>query len=554
MLGSITDNQQDTETINRRRSFYALMFLTIAVGTALGAFLQNFAFSLTGEKLIFRLKTLSYRAILGKDMTWFNRQENSVGSLCERLSSDASTAVKGTTGARIGLISQVSSSLITAITLSFVYNWKLASVYTVFVPVILFATVFLTKLTTMEVNDDGKLAKVACEAIGSIRTVVSLGKEEAFHATYIKSLVSVPKTLASCKSTILRGLGFGLSTNAACLLFTIGMYYGVHLVENEDFDYKGIFVINEALLFGMEIVGLSIMLMPNFDRAELAARRIFRLLEQKNPHNLIPSDSSCQDVTIKGKIEFKDVFFSYPNRPDVDVLKGLSADLCHPGKTVALVGPSGCGKSTCIQLIQRFYDPKSGTINIDNHRLDSFPPEILRRNLGIVSQEPVLFNRTLAENIAYGVDCHQVTMAEIIEAAKKANIHSFIQSLPMGYETKVGQRGAQLSGGQKQRVAIARALLRDPKILLLDEATSALDVESGTVVQETLTAASQGRTCICIAHRLSSIQNADLIIVIDKGQLCEQGKHHDLMQLKGIYHQLWTAQQEPKRSFDAIVH
>ena len=302
------------------------------------------------------------------------------------------------------------------------------------------------------------------------------------------------------------------------------------------------FVINEALLFGMELIGQSLALTPNFESAKIAARRVLNLLDQTKKHKNKSSSQKKISKVLKGKIEFDNVYFSYPSRPDLDVLRGFTATVLHPHKTVALVGPSGCGKSTCIQLIQRFYSQKTGTIQLDGNSLDSVPLETLRRNIGIVSQEPVLFNRTLRENIAYGLD--NATMAEIIEAAKQANIHSFIQSLPMGYETNVGQKGAQLSGGQKQRVAIARALLRNPKILLLDEATSALDAESMHVVQEALNVASQGRTCLSIAHRLSTIQNCDLIFVINQGKVYEQGKHEDLIQLKGIYYQLWTAQNQ----------
>ena len=235
------------------------------------------------------------------------------------------------------------------------------------------------------------------------------------------------------------------------------------------------------------------------------------------------------------------VHFSYPTRKDVPILRGFSA-IIHPGQTVALVGQSGCGKSTCIQLLERFYDPDSGKICIDDRDVKSLVPSSFRSHFGIVSQEVVLFNRTIAENIAYGDLTRSVSIDEIIDASKKANIHDFIVSLPLGYDTIVGQKGSQLSGGQKQRVAIARALVRNPKILLLDEATSALDSESEKLVQEALDSASQGRTCITIAHRLNTIQNADHIVVVHHGQVHELGKHEDLIELGGIYHHLWNVQ------------
>ena len=244
---------------------------------------------------------------------------------------------------------------------------------------------------------------------------------------------------------------------------------------------------------------------------------------------------------VSGKVQMDDLHFSYPTRKDVPILRGFNV-VIKPGQTVALVGQSGCGKSTCIQLLERFYDADSGTICIDDRDVQPLQTASFRSNLGIVSQEPVLFNRSIGENIAYGDLRRSVSMDEIIAASKKANIHNFISSLPLGYDTMVGQKGTQLSGGQKQRVAIARALLRNPKILLLDEATSALDSESEMVVQEALDNASQGRTCITIAHRLSTIQNADHIFVVHRGRVHEYGKHEELLQLRGIYHHLWTVQ------------
>ncbi|KRT83153.1 ABC transporter ATP-binding protein, partial [Oryctes borbonicus] len=224
-------------------------------------------------------------------------------------------------------------------------------------------------------------------------------------------------------------------------------------------------------------------------------------------------------------------------------------------------------KSTIVQLLQRFYDPNAGTVAIDDINLKNIKITSLRSHLGIVSQEPNLFDRTIEENIAYGDNQRLVNRAEIIEAAKNANIHSFISSLPLGYETRLGERGTQLSGGQKQRVAIARALVRNPNILLLDEATSALDMESEKVennfmlieslfkrfnivllqiVQEALDKAKVGRTCITIAHRLTTIQDADVICVLHKGKIVEQGTHSELLTLKGLYHKLYCTQQNQR--------
>ncbi|KAG6930566.1 ATP-binding cassette, sub-family B (MDR/TAP), member 1B, partial [Chelydra serpentina] len=221
------------------------------------------------------------------------------------------------------------------------------------------------------------------------------------------------------------------------------------------------------------------------------------------------------------------------------VLKGLDLKV-NCGQTVALVGSSGCGKSTTVQLIQRFYDPEKGMITIDGQDIKTLNIRYLREIIGVVNQEPVLFATTIAENIRYGRE--DVTMEEIEKAVKEANAYDFIMKLPDKFETMVGERGAQLSGGQKQRIAIARALVRNPKILLLDEATSALDTESESVVQRALDKAREGRTTIVIAHRLSTVRNADLIAAFEDGVITEQGTHHELMKRNGIYCKLVNMQ------------
>ncbi|XP_010631199.1 ATP-dependent translocase ABCB1-like isoform X4 [Fukomys damarensis] len=244
---------------------------------------------------------------------------------------------------------------------------------------------------------------------------------------------------------------------------------------------------------------------------------------------------------LEGDVTFSDVVFKYPTRPDIPVLQGLSLQV-KKGQTLALVGSSGCGKSTAVQLLERFYDPLAGTVLVDGKEIQQLNVQWLRAQLGIVSQEPILFDCSIGENIAYGDNSRTVSQEEIVKAAKEANIHQFIKSLPDKYNTRVGDKGTQLSGGQKQRIAIARALVRQPRILLLDEATSALDTESEKVVQEALDKAREGRTCIVIAHRLSTIQNADVIVVIQNGRVKEHGTHQQLLAQKGIYFSMVSVQ------------
>lgn len=281
---------------------------------------------------------------------------------------------------------------------------------------------------------------------------------------------------------------------------------------------------------------------PNFQKGLIAAGKINKLFNRKpKVQDPVPLDERNSNWQAYGNVTYYNVEFFYPSRPSTMVLRKLNLSIMQ-GQTVALVGPSGCGKSTCIQLLERFYDATAGYVAIDDKETTAVTLKSLRSQLGIVSQEPSLFDRSIAENIAYGDNSREVALDEVIAAAKNANIHTFIASLPLGYETRLGDKGTQLSGGQKQRVAIARALVRNPRILLLDEATSALDSESEKVVQDALDAAKEGRTCITIAHRLTTIIDADVICVIDGGQVIEKGTHKELMDLGGMYYGLYTLQ------------
>ncbi|KAL5516992.1 hypothetical protein EMCRGX_G002456 [Ephydatia muelleri] len=293
--------------------------------------------------------------------------------------------------------------------------------------------------------------------------------------------------------------------------------------------FNDISVVFLALVFGAMAAGQAGAFAPNCAKARLSANRIFALLD------CVPTTSVYDKLN--AAITIENVTFQYPSRPEVQVLNGLNVSL-NPGQTLALVGPSGCGKSTVVSLLERFYEPKSGCLKPDQQDIRDLNIQWLRQNIGLVSQEPILFNTSIAENIRYGANFREVSDDEMIAAAQAVHIHNFIKTLSEGYNTNVGAKGTQLSGGQKQRIAIALALVRNPRILLLDEATSALDTESEKVVQEALDKAREGRTSIVIAHRLSTIYNADVIAVIKGGQVAESGTHQELMKKKGLYYKL----------------
>ncbi|KOB70640.1 putative multidrug resistance protein, partial [Operophtera brumata] len=282
-------------------------------------------------------------------------------------------------------------------------------------------------------------------------------------------------------------------------------------------------------------------LVGSFGSARGAGAQIFYLLDNVPLINPL-ADKGFKPSTANGNIELKKVVFHYPSRPSLptnrvskQVLKGISLSVSR-GKSVALVGQSGSGKSTVIQLIGRYYEVIDGSINIDGSDVRDVSVRWLRARIGLVGQEPVLFNVSVRENILYGRD--EATHDEVIEAAKLANAHNFIVKLPKGYDTIVGERGASLSGGQKQRIAIARAVVRNPVVLLLDEATSALDTASEAEVQIALDKAAEGRTTIVVAHRLSTIRNVDVIYAMKDGEITESGSHEELMAKKGHYYEM----------------
>lgn len=275
-----------------------------------------------------------------------------------------------------------------------------------------------------------------------------------------------------------------------------------------------------------------------FASARSSATTIFKIIDRVPKIDSMSGDGKMINFGIKGNIEFRNVVFSYPSRPDVPILRNLNI-IVSAGQTVALVGSSGNGKSTCLHLLQRFYDPDAGLVLIDGCDIRHLNISLLRSNLALVGQEPVLFSTSISENIRYGKP--DASEKEIIAAAQDAGAHDFISRLPQGYNTLVGEKGCQMSGGQKQRIAIARALIQNPRILILDEATSALDYQSEKYVQQTLDSLSKGRTTIVVSHRLSAIRNADRILFIDKGEVVEDGSHNDLLELKGRYYDMVMA-------------
>nr|XP_033786800.1 ATP-binding cassette sub-family B member 5 isoform X2 [Geotrypetes seraphini] len=531
----------DNDQIRHETNIFSIIFVVIGVVCFITYFMQGFLYGRSGEALTMKLRHLAFKAMLRQEISWYDDNENNTGALTTRLATDASQ-VQTATGSRLGLIAQNVSTMGLSIIIAFIYGWEMSLLIMVMSPVLAVAGMLEVRALAGFANRDKKqlqsAGKIATEAVENIRTVVSLTRERAFEEMYNEQLQE-PFKNAQRKAQIY-GFCFAFSQSFVYFAYAAGYSFGAYLMSIGRMNAENIFLVFSLLAYGAMAAGQTLSFAPDYAKAKSAAAHLFALFER------IPAiDSYSQEGqkldTFNGTVEFHDISFRYPARPDVPVLRGLSIKI-HQGQTVAFVGSSGCGKSTSIQLLQRFYDPFQGQVLFDGLDAKELNVQWIRSQMGIVSQEPVLFDSSIAENIAYGDHSRTVSQEEIERVAKAANIHSFIEELPEKYSTYVGSKGTQLSGGQKQRISIARALLREPKLLLLDEATSALDNESEKVVQQALDQARKGRTCIVIAHRLSTVQNADLIVVINNGRIVEQGTHQQLIANQGQYFNLVNAQ------------
>lgn len=525
--------------------FFAIVNSSIGVVMLVASYLSTMLLNYSAVNQICTIRGRFIRSVLNQDIGWYD--VNKSGEFASRINEDLTKFEDGL-GEKVGIFVMFMVAFLSSLILAFAMGWLLALVCLVSLPVTMISVGVVGYLTSKLAKEEGTAYAVASsiaeEAFGAIRTVVAFGGQTLEASRYESKLVTARKI--NIKKNMFMGLGFGLLWFFIYASYGLAFWYGIGLVVDEmhlpaeDINYSiGTFfiVFMSIMMAGMNL-GVSTPYIESITVAKGAGAKVFSVIEHQPVIDPM-AERGETPARLEGNIAFDNVFFNYPSRADVKVLQGLSLDIMR-GQTVALVGPSGCGKSTTIQLIQRFYDTLDGSVRIDGKNVKDLNVNWLRSKIGVVGQEPVLFGTTIYENIRYGFD--DATKEQIEAAAKAANAHRFIKSLPNGYNTLVGERGAQMSGGQKQRIAIARALVRNPEILLLDEATSALDTQSEAKVQRALETASKGRTTIIVAHRLSTIRHADRIFVFNDGQIVEIGNHKELMEKKGKYYALVTTQ------------
>ncbi|KAF0391648.1 P-loop containing nucleoside triphosphate hydrolase protein [Gigaspora margarita] len=468
-------------------------------------------------------------------ISFFDEENHSTGILTSHLSLDV-TYINGLAGITLGNLLHVTVMIFASIIVSFIVGWKLTLVCLCSILIMIGAGGLRIKMLSNLQQKTKKAyeysTQIACESADNIRTVAALTCENNLWERY-HNLLDEPMR-QSIKNAFLASIPFAFANCVNFFITALAFWYGSILLMNNEYDLKKMITVCAVLIMGSSFTGRFFAYAPDMVKAKSASDYIMTLLERV-PNIDTWSQNGEKIKTVKGHLKFSNVHFHYPTRPNFLVLQGLNLEI-KPGQNVALVGPSGCGKSTIINLVEMFYQVTNGTITIDEIDIAKMNVNNLREHIALVSQEPSLYDMTIKENIFMGcLPGQNITQNDLEKVCRQANIHEFIDGLANGYDTRIGEKGIQLSGGQKQRIAIARALIRNPKILLLDEATSALDSESEKVVQNALDAAAHGRTTIAIAHRFSTIQNADIIFVIKDGKVHEQGTHQELLELQGIY-------------------
>lgn len=536
LMGSLIDAGSISDERIKQIGIYLLVLFACQ---AIFSFFRVVLFVDVTEKFLAGLRQKTYAHLMQMPMSFFSARR--VGELNSRLSSDLSQ-IQDTFTTNIAEFLRQFILIVGGIGLLFYTSVQLALLMVAVVPVVAIVAVvfgrYIRKYSKTVQDKTAESNTVVEETFQGISNVKAFANEWFEIARYTRITDDIRKL--AVKGGILRGAFFSFIIFCLFGAIIFLIYSAVKMEHNHEITHGTLIQFMLYTIFvGASIGGIAEQY-AQIQKALGATERIMDILDEKT--ETIDLNNQNKSAHIQGKVSFDEVHFTYPTRADMPILKGLSFQ-ANQGETIAIVGPSGAGKSTIIQLLMRFYDPNQGKVMIDGKSSNEYELTSLRNSIAIVPQDVILFGGTIRENIAYGKP--DANEEEIKQAAQKANAAQFIESFPEGYNTIVGDRGIKLSGGQRQRIAIARAVLKQPAILLLDEATSSLDSESERLVQEALEKLMVGRTSFVVAHRLSTIKNADKILVLDKGVIVEEGTHAQLSEIEnGLYKQLSSLQFE----------
>ncbi|KAF5686409.1 leptomycin B resistance pmd1 [Fusarium circinatum] len=530
----VSFNDIGTDSNVSGSNFWSLMFVALASGIGISYFVVVFVATRMSSTIRVKYQKQYFDAVMFQKTSFFDHEDHSHGTITSRLGQDPKQ-LEELMGLNMASVFVALFNVVGAISIAFAFAWKLALVSCcVVLPIMIVSAYwrFKYELAFEKMNNDvfAESSKFASESIGAFRTVTSLTLEDSICLRY-QNLLNEHVVSAYRKARWVSIL-FGFSDSASMACQALNFWWGGRLLSRHEIGLVAFFVCFMAITNGSEAAGQALGFGPNSAMASAAANRILNMRESR-PRDKVSTSQEIPDTEGGMSIELANIAFRYPTR-STPVFKGLSLKI-EKGQFAGLVGASGSGKSSIISLLERFYDLDKGRILLNGKDATDINLYEYRKYFSLVAQEATLFQGTIRENILLGVDPLAITDEQLHQACRDASIHDFVVSLPEGYNTNIGSRGVSLSGGQKQRVAIARALIRDPKVLLLDEATSSLDSESEKLVQSAFERASEGRTMLVVAHRLATVQNADVIFVLGDGQLLEQGCHAELLKRRGVY-------------------
>jgi subfamily B ATP-binding cassette protein MsbA len=508
------------------------VFVGLVIGQGLLAMGHSYLTALASQHVMADFRTHVFSHLHRLSLSFFAKRRT--GELISRLMNDVGVIQNLLTETPMDALKHL-VTIMGGVGFLLVMNWRLCVLILILLPLLaIVARTFGKRLKVLSLQIQDQTAHVTTlieEVVSGIRVVKSFvqGKrEELRFRSAVEALLATTMRRTAVLAVFVPVITFCTFVMAIGVLW----YGGKQVIEGQLSPGELFaFVLFAGILIGP--FGSAARIFSQVKEVQGAMTRVFELLD--TPLEIQDSPMAKALTPIQGKVQFDHVGFAYEGRPPV--LDSVSFSI-QVGECVALVGPTGAGKTTIVNLLHRFYDPTTGRVLIDGHDLKSIQMDSLYQQLALVPQETLLFGGTIADNIRYGRA--EASESDMIEAGRRANAHEFIQFLPDGYDTVLGEKGVNLSGGQRQRIAIARALLKDPRILILDEATSALDSQSESLVQAALTELMKGRTTLMIAHRFSSIQRANRILVLHKGTIVEEGQHEDLLARRGLYHHLYT--------------